>query len=102
MLEQVGYPSPMTEPAKESDERAARLSALMLHLRGHQFVADVVGGTHVRCYPPARPSAELHIRCALRPDDSGTLWYAAKDRWLSEATDVTGALIQVKRLTAGM
>lgn len=92
----------MTSPTQDAEERLARLRALEIAVRAHGFIADLIGDSHVRLYPEHRPSAEIHIRCALRPDDDGRAWFAARDQWLSEADNITGALIQVKRLTAGM
>ncbi|WP_067828357.1 hypothetical protein [Actinomadura kijaniata] len=83
----------------------ARLAALLMACRAHHIGADLVGvGDMLRLRVQLTASQELDVRCTVRADDDGRLWYLAvadgRDLPIAEAYDVTGALVTLRGMIA--
>lgn len=85
----------------EADARAARLHALSLALRLHEFKADLADdGQLLTVSSPGRPGHEVQVWCARRASDGGGMWFATQGKSIAAADDVTGALVAIKGMTA--
>jgi hypothetical protein len=94
---------PRTSDTPEPADSHPALDTLLLALRRQGFVADLVSEDRLRVSSPHRPRTEVDLRCAPRVADGGCLWFFGdKGRPLSETTDITGAIVALKRTAVRM
>lgn len=91
-----GYRARMSS---DTDDRAARLAALMYALQAHEFRAEVADDV-LRVTSPERPAHEVQVRCAPRASDGGELWFESGGEPLGGAWQITETLTAIKGLTA--
>lgn len=93
-------PSAEDQPT-ERDEREARLGALLVALRVHEFVADAETPLRLLVSNAATPGIQIPVRCTRRASDGDRLWFLGRDdRPLAPADDITGTLVALKDQTA--
>ena len=100
-LDRPHEPSEGDAPRRTTDEAMSRLNVLSnAAAKAHEMptqVGSADGGENYYVRLDRRPLAPARVFCGSRPGDGNRLWfYGDGADWISEASDITAALIWLK------